>query len=256
MANTISNARQVIPALLDGSLPPNCRLVTSNGTPFLVRVVFEGDRYGRLDCLVHDHEDPLVEFYDASCDDTPCGLFVSRYNLETLINPRDGNLINRSGLLLDTGSERWTLDALALQESITLALFFAYRRQTRELGKAQAKADRLEHAQATVLKESIDLGLLDVSKKAEKNPTQAPAAASLCERLTALDEAGHSPLDETMVNDLAELVSYLPPITALAKAVRQLESLGVLTVDDTDVSEIDRAKQAARNSAADLQGIA
>lgn len=144
MSHTITNARQVIPALRDGNLPPNSMLVTSHGTPFLVRVVFEGDRYGRLDCLVHDQEEPLVEFYDASNGDTPRGYFVSRYYLETLINPRNGSLINREGLLLDTGSPHWMLDALALQESITVALFFAYRRQARELGKALAKADRFK----------------------------------------------------------------------------------------------------------------
>jgi len=30
-----------------------------------VRVVFEGDRFGRDMCLVHDDAEPLIEFYDA-----------------------------------------------------------------------------------------------------------------------------------------------------------------------------------------------
>lgn len=141
MSNLIPNARQLISALRDGPMPPNSMLVSSNGTPFLVRIVFQGDRYGRLDCLVHDKQDPLVEFYDASSNDSPRGFFVSRYYLETLINPHDGQLVNRSGLLLDTGSPRWALDALALQEAITVALFFAYRRQSKLLGQALAKSD-------------------------------------------------------------------------------------------------------------------
>lgn len=113
----------------------------------------------------------------------------------------------------------------------------------------------LKHAQAAVLKEAIELGLIQPPAKAGAKAVEEPAAASLCERLTALDEEGHSPLDETMVNDLAELVSYLPSITALAKAVRQLESHGILTMD-SDATPRDRAKQAARKAVADLQGIA
>ena len=31
---------------------------------FNVRIVNKGDRYGRADCLTHDDDRPMVEFYD------------------------------------------------------------------------------------------------------------------------------------------------------------------------------------------------
>lgn len=141
MSNTPTQARPVIQALSEGHLPVNTKLVTCGDTPFLTRVVFPGDRYGRLDCLVHDKDDPLVEFYDASIGDTPRGYFVSRYYLETLIAAPSPRQVRAQGLLLDTGDPRWCLDDLAFQEAIAFALLCAYRRQSQELGKALARID-------------------------------------------------------------------------------------------------------------------
>lgn len=140
MSNTTPQARPVIQALSEGQLPVNTKLLTCGETPFLIRVVFPGDRYGRLDCLVHDKEDALVEFYDASIDDTPRGYFVSRYDLETLITAAEPACHARpEGLLLDTGSPRWSLDGRALHEAMAFSLLCAYRRQSQLLGKALAK---------------------------------------------------------------------------------------------------------------------
>ena len=61
------------------------------GDRWLVRVVKRDDRYGLNDCLVHDEDDPLVEFYDAEYRGSgegrefgPRGQFVARYYWSTL----------------------------------------------------------------------------------------------------------------------------------------------------------------------------
>ena len=72
-----------------------------------VRIVREGDSYGRNDCLVHDKSDPMVEFYDATADTTkfgPRGQFVSRYYVSTFMSCR-------SGLDLCGHVPAWTLPA-------------------------------------------------------------------------------------------------------------------------------------------------
>lgn len=66
---------------------------------FNVRIVARGDGYGVNDSVVHDHDDPLVEFYDSKADARKFGKrgqFVSRYYITTLLTdlPR--------GLLLDS----------------------------------------------------------------------------------------------------------------------------------------------------------
>lgn len=145
MSNTTPQARPVIQALSEGQLPVHTKLLICGVTPFLVRVVFPGDCYGRLDGVVHDKEDALVEFYDASIDDTPRGYFVSRYYLETLIGtPEPTGRVQIEGLLLDTGDHRWSLDGRALQEALAFALLCAYRRQSQLLGKALAKLDSIQ----------------------------------------------------------------------------------------------------------------
>ena len=90
-------ARPVISALNGPTLPDNCMLLSRSCTPVLVRVAFTCDRYGRLDCLVHDQPDPLVEFYDASYGDTPYGYFVSRNYLETLVAQPSADARYRTG---------------------------------------------------------------------------------------------------------------------------------------------------------------
>lgn len=58
---------------------------------FNVRIVARGDGYGRNDVLTHDHDDPLVEFYDATATrHGPRGYFVSRYYAITILGCRDG----------------------------------------------------------------------------------------------------------------------------------------------------------------------
>ena len=56
---------------------------------FRVVVIGKGDRYGRENCLTHDKDDQLVEFWDTKHDQ-----FVSRYYRSTLLkgNPTGLNL--------------------------------------------------------------------------------------------------------------------------------------------------------------------
>jgi hypothetical protein len=65
------------------------RVVNDKGRTFNVRLVRKGDRYGLNDCLVHDNDEPLVEFWDATYENDPrftpgLGQFVSRYCLGIL----------------------------------------------------------------------------------------------------------------------------------------------------------------------------
>lgn len=140
MSATQTTSRPVIPALRGPDLPENCTLLQSSDTPVLVRVVFPGDRYGRLDCLVHDRFEPMVEFYDATHDDTPRGFFVSRYYLETLVEAAAATASRERppGLQLDGQDPRWALNALTLQEAVSFALLRAYRRKQSEFSYALA----------------------------------------------------------------------------------------------------------------------
>ncbi len=87
-----------------------------------VRVVFEGDRYGRMMtgkmCLVHDDAEPMIEFYDADYDfDTDAdgkvlGQFVSRYCADTLLEDSK----TTSGINLDGGVPKWTIEKTCYRE--------------------------------------------------------------------------------------------------------------------------------------------
>ena len=82
------------------------------------RLVETGDRYGLNDCLVHDDDEPLIEFYDLRFTENfgPRGQFVSRYYLSTFLDV----IAAGSGLDLDGGIPAWTLDAEAAAAAVTL----------------------------------------------------------------------------------------------------------------------------------------
>jgi hypothetical protein len=96
------------------------------GREFRVRIVKEGEAYGRDMCLIHDKVDPLVEFYDVkhefdvAPDGAPLGQFVSRYYLSTLMG--EGALSGPSiftedqGLNLDGGVDVWSIDAIGMAD--------------------------------------------------------------------------------------------------------------------------------------------
>lgn len=139
---------------------------------------------------------------------------------------------------------------------VTLQMLMTTQRRFMKPGKKKQWLQHLKHAQAAVLKEAIDCGLIKSSPRTtEIEPMEASAAVTLCQRITALNGEGHSPLGERMLNEMAELVVHLPAITALAAAVRKLESLGTLSMC-SDATPEDQAKQVARKAVADLKGIA
>lgn len=87
---------------------------TVTGIRFTVKIIRQGDRYGRNDCLTHDKETPLVEFHD-----TRYNQFVSRYYLTTLLR-QDQWTANQpsfavTGLVLDGGVPDWRIDAAGMK---------------------------------------------------------------------------------------------------------------------------------------------
>ena len=95
-------------------------LVNDAGRPWRVVLVRKGDGYGLDNCLTHDEDDPLVEFWDLGVDPDkfPEGQFVSRYYRSTLlgessygVEPED---LERNGLCLQGGVEAWRVDGCAM----------------------------------------------------------------------------------------------------------------------------------------------
>lgn len=89
-------------------------VVNDRGRRFGVRIVREGDGYGIDDHIIHDEDDPLVEFYDMTYADNgerfgPRGQFVSRYYRSTLLE-------THAGLVLDGGVDVWQIDLFAMDQ--------------------------------------------------------------------------------------------------------------------------------------------
>ena len=96
------------------------RVVNQVGRAFNVRLVRKGDRYGLNDCLVHDKDEPLVEFWDATYENDPrftpkLGQFVSRYCLDTLTGSRP------HGIALCGHVSTWTVTAGNVADAIAAA---------------------------------------------------------------------------------------------------------------------------------------
>ena len=97
------------------------RVVNDKGRAFNVRLVCKGSRYGLNDCLVHDANDPLVEFWDATYEHDPrfspgLGQFASRYSLSTLTDRR-----RIVGLDLCGHEPAWKLTAGNVVDAVTAA---------------------------------------------------------------------------------------------------------------------------------------
>ena len=76
-----------------------------------VRIVRNGEAYGRNDCLINTSADPLVEFYDTNQTHTIYGQFVSRYFLSTLLHNYEA-----AGICLDGGVPAWSISAEGYDE--------------------------------------------------------------------------------------------------------------------------------------------
>lgn len=90
---------------------------TRTNITFTVKVIHTGDQYGRNNCLTHDKEEPLVEFFDARNNQ-----FVSRYYLSTLLRKDQWSVgrpsLAETGLCLDGGVPDWTIDAAGMKPVI------------------------------------------------------------------------------------------------------------------------------------------
>jgi len=73
------------------------------GIPFNVKLVFKDESYGKDKCLIHDKDEPMVEFYDSRFDHEPEGLFISRYNISAFSEIK-------TGINLDVNSYKWSID--------------------------------------------------------------------------------------------------------------------------------------------------
>jgi len=93
------------------------------GIVFMMRLVKEGDKYGRDMQLTHDTPDTLVEFYDtrSAFDTDPNGVvlgqFVTRYFAKSIMSISGEEY---GGLPLDGGIPDWSLDQSALTSAIVL----------------------------------------------------------------------------------------------------------------------------------------
>jgi|TARA_R110000796_G_scaffold40635_2_gene100615 hypothetical protein len=79
--------------------------------PWTIKIIAKNDAYGRDDCLTHDDDELMVEFYDGRYIENfdPEGQFVSRYNLSTIANETD------RGINLHGGVDSWSVNASAMK---------------------------------------------------------------------------------------------------------------------------------------------
>jgi len=86
---------------------------TSGKRDMLARFLFNGDKYGKDDCLRHADEDPVIEFYIRADDGKSDPYFVSRYCLQTL----NDNVKKNDGLCL-CGQTYLSLSAEAVKDAV------------------------------------------------------------------------------------------------------------------------------------------
>ena len=105
------------------------RVVNDTGRAFNIRLVCRGDRYGLDDCLVHDKDAAMIEFWDATYENDPrftpgLGQFVSRYFLDTLTGKDGYGRDHRrasSGLDLCGHVSEWKVTGINVAVAIAVA---------------------------------------------------------------------------------------------------------------------------------------
>jgi hypothetical protein len=100
------------------NMSENTVITNADGKRFTVRTVNRNDGYGVGDAIVHEGDDPIIEFYDLDQDPSKFGergQFVSRYYASTLAHRGAG------ALPLDGGNPAWTVDAAAMTPVLELA---------------------------------------------------------------------------------------------------------------------------------------
>lgn len=95
----------------------NLIVFNHNASPFGVRMIWKGQKYGRNDALVHSGDDPFVEFWDLHRVGDPTldfadqagAQFIQRYNASVLRKIDEGR-----GLDLYVSEPAWKLDGAAM----------------------------------------------------------------------------------------------------------------------------------------------
>ena len=93
-----------------------CTDQNNSGRNWRVKLLFKGDKYGLNNCLTHNKDKPMVEFYDLKYIDKfgKDGQFVSRYDLGTILF--EGYVFSRSQLM--NASERDSRYGITLQGNV------------------------------------------------------------------------------------------------------------------------------------------
>ena len=93
-----------------------CADYNKSGRNWRVKLLFKGDKYGLENCLTHDKDEPMIEFYDLTYVDKfgTDGQFVSRYKLSTILF--EGWIFSRSELM--NASEKNPRHGIALQGDV------------------------------------------------------------------------------------------------------------------------------------------
>lgn len=95
------------------------KIISDHDRIWLVRLVKKGKRYGATSRMIHDQDDPLVEFYDPRFEHCEYGQFVSRYLLSSL---QDHQLKHPGrGLNVEGGVHEWEIGGEALERTIRWA---------------------------------------------------------------------------------------------------------------------------------------
>jgi hypothetical protein len=134
----------------------------AHGAWFTMRVVGDGDAYGKDMTLTHAGTDPLVEFYDRRWDhdEDPDGVrlgqFISRYRLSTLRETGpDGTHVFETGIMLD-GSNAWRVSAAGMADCLRALMEadIVPDRQAERAARIEALTEKLDEVLATRLEQS------------------------------------------------------------------------------------------------------
>ncbi len=115
-----------------------------SGIDWNVRVLEKGDSYGRDECLIHEEDRPVIEFFDADIETTsPLGSFTSSYYLSTFNEIKEGK-----GLCLEgSDRDRYSISSATVEEvkgrvAASMALSQLSPYDSEEVGSSQVDGPR------------------------------------------------------------------------------------------------------------------